>query len=89
MQTDHFMSLAELGGKLPGNPSQATIWRWTRRGLLLNGERVRLRARRLGRRLYVTSKDVDDFIAKCSQADRAAWREREREKAAQGQEAGD
>lgn len=56
------LTLADASKRLPGRPCLATVWRWTTLGILgRDGERVRLRAVRLGRRTYVTEAAIVEF----------------------------
>lgn len=41
----------------------STVWRWINRGILINGERVRLQAVRVGGRLFITAKSLRLFLA--------------------------
>jgi hypothetical protein len=43
--------------------SPATLRRWIRSGILWNGERVRLKAERIGGRWAVQQGDLDRFLA--------------------------
>ena len=49
-----------------GHVSPSTITRWIHDGILIRGERIRLAASRIGGRLFVTSKNLDEFIQSCS-----------------------
>lgn len=40
----------------------STVWRWINRGILINGERVRLQAVRMGGRLFITAKSLRCFL---------------------------
>ena len=62
MLLPELLTLEAAARKLPGRPSVTTGWRWCVRGIATRtGERVRLRHRRLGRRLFVTEADLDAF----------------------------
>lgn len=51
-------------------PHYSAIWRWAQRGLLArNGERVRLKSVRLGRKLYTTRRWYEEFIERKRAAD--------------------
>jgi len=45
-----------------------TVWSWMRDGLLLNGERIRLKASRVGKRWYTTATAVETFKRQCEEA---------------------
>lgn len=73
--TPHGPELADLSTlsdackMLPGRPALSTLWRWITRGVLgRDGERVRLRAHRLGRRFYVAQADVLAFARELAEA---------------------
>lgn len=40
----------------------STVWRWINRGILINGERVRLQAVRVGGRLFITAESLRRFL---------------------------
>lgn len=40
----------------------STVWRWINRGILVNGERVRLQAVRVGGRLVITAISMQRFL---------------------------
>lgn len=42
--------------------STSAIWGWVSRGVLIHGERVRLRAVRVGRKYFTTEQWADEFI---------------------------
>jgi len=51
-----------LDQMLGHKPSPATIWRWCRKGVKVSDRRVKLRATRIGGKLYATVEDVERFI---------------------------
>lgn len=61
--TESLQPLPPLLKKMLGHrPSPATIWRWHTAGLKVGDRRVKLRALRIGARLYGTREDVAAFI---------------------------
>lgn len=52
--------LTELLGE---RPSLATVWRWTSRGVKSGGHFVKLRAVKIGGKLYSSRRDVECFIS--------------------------
>jgi len=67
----NLLTLPAAAEKLPGRPAATTVWRWCVQGIATrSGDRVRLRHRRFGRRVYVTEADLDAFAREL--AERAA-----------------
>jgi hypothetical protein len=65
------LTLVAAASQLPGRPAVSTVWRWCVHGIATrDGSRVRLPHRRLGRRVYVTEEDLDQFAREL--AERAA-----------------
>lgn len=62
---EHYFPIARAIEDRTGyRPAPATISRWIHLGLLdSNGQRIRLRVRRLGRHLSTSHENVDRFVA--------------------------
>jgi hypothetical protein len=58
------MTFRELAEKL--NVSVATIYAWTKRGIIIDGRQVYLRSQRIGGRRYVSAEFFEDFKAACN-----------------------
>jgi hypothetical protein len=54
--------LPMLARMLSKRQSPATVWRWTTHGIKVGDHRVKLRALKIGGRLYGTQEDVQRFI---------------------------
>lgn len=68
---NEFLTMSALAKLSPSRPSASACWRWARKGMLArNGERVYLRHVRSGRKIYSTSKWLDEFFDALAQADR-------------------
>ena len=61
------LSTDDIAERLPKRNGKkvhrSTLLRWIHRGVTVQGERVRLRATRIGAGYYVDPEDLDDFIA--------------------------
>lgn len=69
-----FLSLAEVCRAVPAlegrHPHLSAAWRWCRRGVLArNGQRIKLRHTRLGRRVVVPEDAVKEFLDAVALAD--------------------
>ena len=57
-----YMTLAQAAEILPGRPHPSAVWRWVRHGQRnAAGERVYLRAARLGRHMFTKIEWLQDF----------------------------
>lgn len=55
--------IAEAPHLVPGNPSLATLRRWQLDGVLsARGERIKLQTTRIGGRVYVSRRAIDEFL---------------------------
>lgn len=68
MNADDLIPLAQAARLTPGRPSPQTIWRWITDGLHVNGERICLEGRYVGRRLYTSRPWLDAFHRRCTEA---------------------
>jgi hypothetical protein len=58
---DQLLTLAEAARLLPVPVHPSALWRWATRGVEVDGERVRLRVLRFGRKLMCYRRDVFAF----------------------------
>jgi len=58
------LTVKKLSRQFSSQPHPATIRRWVRTGLLINGVRVRLECEREGGRMVFTNEQVADFRRK-------------------------
>lgn len=64
IDAEQLQPLLPLLGKILGKrPAPATAWRWTNHGVKVGDDRIKLRALRIGGRLYASTEDVQAFIA--------------------------
>jgi hypothetical protein len=61
---DRDIPLAEA--RFPGAPHVATVWRWATRGVIRNGQSVRLRTIKCGGRTFTKQAWADEFVAACN-----------------------
>jgi hypothetical protein len=59
-----YLSPLEAARAIPGCPSDESVYRWIKRGILHHGRRVKLRAVRVGGRWYTTRADLHVFLTK-------------------------
>ncbi|MDB4533126.1 hypothetical protein N9248_02350 [bacterium] len=52
----------ELGKRLVTNPSRPTIYRWIRKGVVVNGKTIKLRAVRIGKTFVTSEQAVSEFL---------------------------
>lgn len=72
------LTLAQAARIVPNKVAPLAIWRWIRQGLLAaDGTRVKLKARRYGRQLFTTKRDLDDFAEELAQRDLVRWESQE------------
>ncbi len=58
-----WITLSQASKTIPGRPSSSTIWRWIRTGIrTADGDRVRLRHIRVGRRIFISPDDLNRFF---------------------------
>jgi hypothetical protein len=57
-----FLSPAAAAARLPGRPHPSTVLRWVLVGVVRDGLRVRLAARRVGGRWRIDPVDLDAFL---------------------------
>lgn len=60
------LTVKKLRSQFSGQPHPATIRRWVKKGLLVNGVRVRLECEREGGRMVFTDEQVAEFRRKLS-----------------------
>ena len=85
MSNAMYSQLLDLSGAaatLPHRPNKSTIWRWCRKGMEINGHRIYLPYKKIGRRIFIARDDLEEFIEALTEADRqgvhdAARREQE------------
>jgi hypothetical protein len=65
--TSRYLSLSQAARTLPGHTHPSTLWRWINKGVA----GVRLRAVRIGRRVFTTQTWIEDFIQSCTAAGEA------------------
>lgn len=58
--------LDKASNHVPGRPHRSTCWRWAERGVIRNGEKIRLETISVGGRRYTSQKAIDRFIAACN-----------------------
>ena len=67
------LSLNEAAGQFPRvggrKPHLSTLWRWCRKGLRVNGTRVRLEYGRAGRRIFTSRQALARFTEALADAD--------------------
>lgn len=64
------LTVKKLRQQFSGQPHPATIRRWVKKGLLVNGVRVRLECEREGGRMVFTDEQVAEFRRKLKGAER-------------------
>ncbi|MBN1437506.1 MAG: DUF1580 domain-containing protein [Sedimentisphaerales bacterium] len=70
----HYLTLAEAAQIAPGRPSANAVWRWCRQGVRArNGDNVRLRHIRAGRKIFTSQKWLDEFFVRQTIADLERW----------------
>ena len=70
-----WLTLSQAARSTPGRPSASTLWRWIRDGVRTGtGERLHLRHRRVGRRIFVLVQDLDLFFKTVAERDWAPAR---------------
>ena len=80
---DNLLTLSQAAQALPNKPAPSTIWRWCKRGMPMGDDRIYLDYKRVGRRVYIPSQALHDFIEEVSAADKkTARRDREADIAA-------
>jgi len=68
LQHDKLLTLSQACKLLPHRPSPATLWRWRKKGILINGQRIKLQAVRAGGSWCTTSAAMADFIERQTEA---------------------
>ncbi len=61
MSEDEELSASEVG-RLCGHKTITTVHRWSKEGVLFNGERIKLPRKRVGGSFLFYRQDVEDFL---------------------------
>ena len=73
-----YLSLSDAVNIVPGNPSTNVLWRWCRRGLKArNGNIVRMEHCRIGGKIYVTERAIEQFFSSLAKADTEYFEQQE------------
>lgn len=56
LESDELLTLSEACRLLPTKPSPTTLWRWRTKGILVNGQRIRLECIRVGGKGWHTTR---------------------------------
>lgn len=65
---EQLLTLAEACRLLPRQPSPATLWRWRTKGILTNGQRIKLDCVRVGGTWCTTRKAMAEFLRRQTEA---------------------
>ena len=57
-----YLTVSEAAKSAPGRPSASAVWRWCRRGIVVNGERLFLEHIRVGKRLFTSKEWLQEFF---------------------------
>lgn len=68
LENDELLTLAQACRLLPRKPSPATLWRWRKVGVLVNGQRIRLECIRVGGKWHTTRKAFSEFVRSQTEA---------------------
>ena len=68
-QLDDKITLTAAAKRVPGRPHPSTLWRWCRRGI----RGVRLRYLKVGRCIYTTAADLEQFFTAVTEADQRQY----------------
>jgi len=67
-KSEKFLTVKQAAAMMSPPVAPITAWRWMRQGIVLNGEVVRLKAKRQGTRWMTTNAWIDEFIRRCEEA---------------------
>jgi len=62
LAADDTYDVKELSKRLVTKPSRPTIYRWIRKGVVVNGKTIKLRAVRIGKSFVTSEHAVSEFL---------------------------
>jgi hypothetical protein len=68
LQHEELLTLSSACRLLPRVPSPATLWRWRTKGVLVNGQRIRMTCVRAGGVWYTTRNSFAEFLRRQTEA---------------------
>lgn len=68
LDNDELLTLAEACRLLPRKPSPSTLWRWRTKGVVVNGQRIRLDCVRVGGKWHTTRSAFSEFLRRQTEA---------------------
>ena len=68
LEQDQLLTLPQACRMLPRKPSPATLWRWRKSGVVVNGKRIRLECIRVGGQWHTTRAAFSEFLRRQTDA---------------------